>query len=387
MPPEGDTNPGAGIRLVAGGDVMLGEHPLTVGWGLGTRLRRVGAPYPFAHLRELMAGADLAVANLECSLADRPRGAPYDACQCLGPAAGVASLVAAGFRTVSVANNHVLQHGPDVFRATLAALRRAGVEPVGEAAGAAAEPDAGHLRCRPVDREAGGVPLRLLAYSLRPRQHFTEPPLYAEPTAASLLADVRAGHAAGRTVVVSLHWGDEFVARPSPAQVALGRRLVDEGATLVLGHHPHVLQGWERRGDGLIAYSLGNLAFDMLWQEPLRRSALLEVRLAPGKVLDAVWHPLWIGADFQPRPAPPAEVAAITGFLARAAAELAARPEADAAAEAAEAAYRAEVARALQTHRRASHLFFARNLWRYRPRVLAAILDKAFLRRTGRLRD
>jgi poly-gamma-glutamate synthesis protein (capsule biosynthesis protein) len=63
-------------------------------------------------------------------------------------------------------------------------------------------------------------------------------------------------------VVVSVHWGTEFEAHPAPGQIEAAHLLVDAGADLVLGHHPHVLQDIERYHGGVIAYSLGNFVFD-----------------------------------------------------------------------------------------------------------------------------
>ena len=60
---------------------------------------------------------------------------------------------------------------------------------------------------------------------------------------------------------MSLHWGIEKAFYPSPKQVALAHKLIDSGATIILGHHPHVIQGIENYKSGLIAYSLGNFQF------------------------------------------------------------------------------------------------------------------------------
>jgi poly-gamma-glutamate synthesis protein (capsule biosynthesis protein) len=70
-------------------------------------------------------------------------------------------------------------------------------------------------------------------------------------------ADVAADH-----VIISFHWGIEYQHQPSSAQRRLARASIDAGADVVLGHHPHVLQGVERYKNGLIAYSLGNFVFD-----------------------------------------------------------------------------------------------------------------------------
>jgi poly-gamma-glutamate synthesis protein (capsule biosynthesis protein) len=71
----------------------------------------------------------------------------------------------------------------------------------------------------------------------------------------------RAGH---DLVIVVLHWGDEYEDAPQKWQVRAARAFVDAGADAVIAHHPHVLQGIERYGDGLIAYSIGNFVFDNL---------------------------------------------------------------------------------------------------------------------------
>jgi poly-gamma-glutamate capsule biosynthesis protein CapA/YwtB (metallophosphatase superfamily) len=77
-----------------------------------------------------------------------------------------------------------------------------------------------------------------------------------------ILEDVRAVRQQVDLVVVSLHWGVEYVDQPSKAQREMAHRLIDEGVDLILGHHPHWLQGLEVYHDKLIAYSLGNFIFD-----------------------------------------------------------------------------------------------------------------------------
>jgi poly-gamma-glutamate synthesis protein (capsule biosynthesis protein) len=74
---------------------------------------------------------------------------------------------------------------------------------------------------------------------------------------------VRAARAQADAVIVALHSGVEYTDAPQPEQQQLARAAIDAGAALVLGHHPHALQGWEYYGAGLIAYSLGNFVFDL----------------------------------------------------------------------------------------------------------------------------
>ena len=100
--------------------------------------------------------------------------------------------------------------------------------------------------------------------------------------------------------MVSVHWGEEFIQEPAPSEIRLARRLVDAGATLVIGHHPHVLRGIERYGDGCIVYSLGNFVCDMVWDDTLRTSMVFECELTPAGVRDVRLVPVFINDDFQP---------------------------------------------------------------------------------------
>ena len=79
------------------------------------------------------------------------------------------------------------------------------------------------------------------------------------PGELELLERIRALTQRCDLVVVLLHWGHEFHRYPTPHQTDLCRKMIDAGAGIVVGHHPHVQQGIEARGDGLISYSLGNL--------------------------------------------------------------------------------------------------------------------------------
>ena len=110
---------------------------------------------------------------------------------------------------------------------------------------------------------------------------------------------VRAAHAAADWVVVQVHWGTERANCPDAGQRRLATLLTDAGADLIIGHHPHVLQGIERRGETLIAYSLGNF----VWyhdRSPSNLTGVLEVELpaldGPGWRL----HPAVIGDDGSP---------------------------------------------------------------------------------------
>jgi poly-gamma-glutamate synthesis protein (capsule biosynthesis protein) len=123
----------------------------------------------------------------------------------------------------------------------------------------------------------------------------------------SLRADIAALRARGDVdlVAVSFHWGEEFETEPNAYQRKYARMAVDAGADLVLGHHPHVLQGLERYKDGIILYSLGNAVFDMdpdatydalaailrLGRDSAGRARVQALELLPLRIARGSWAP------------------------------------------------------------------------------------------------
>lgn len=262
------------ISVAAVGDLMLGDSPICVGFGFHSRYtddQSVDAV--FQDVRPLLADTDLAFGNLETVLS--LHGCIPDdwhSTQLRGHPSYARALRRAGFSVVSVANNHAVQHGHQAFYETLDVLRSANILFCGLRGSA---PWASH----PLIIE-GNERVGVLGYSLRPRQYRFDTPPYAEGTANDIIADVARLSAHVDHVLVSLHWGEEFVKSPSDQEVLLGRAVVDAGASLVLGHHPHVVRPVERYKSGLIAYSLGNFVSDMLWQPQLCEGLLLRCHLS-----------------------------------------------------------------------------------------------------------
>ena len=116
------------------------------------------------------------------------------------------------------------------------------------------------------------------------------------------MTSARAAVREADVVVVSLHWGIEYTEQPTEEQKRLARRLIDAGASLVLGHHPHTVQPVERYHGGLIAYSLGNFVFDSS-RERGHRGIILRCELRKHAVGEHSAQPITIH-DCQPLPLP-----------------------------------------------------------------------------------
>lgn len=346
------------VRFGAVGDLTFGDHPMCVGFGAYSRFRREEPLFPFRAALPALQRAELLFGNLECAHSPlNLRQRDYHSAQMRGEPRILEALPQAGFKVVNLANNHSMQHGNEAFLDTVAMLERSGVG----CCGLAADPQA--TRSQPLLVCHNGLSIGFLGYSLRPRQYFDHLPLYAEGHHDSMLLDVVELRRKADIVIVSVHWGEEFIQKPAPHEIKLARELVDAGATLILGHHPHVLRGIERYGNGCIVYSLGNFVCDMVWHDALRTSLIFQCELTANGVRDIRLVPVFINDDFQPTPLSGPAAARVLQDLARMTEKLSTAPVTDGAA--ANAAYTEQADTVLRHIRAKSHRFFLANFWRY----------------------
>jgi poly-gamma-glutamate synthesis protein (capsule biosynthesis protein) len=205
----------------------------------------------------LISRADIAIVNLEgpvrISRAPIPKSGPSLQMDNSAPAV----LERIGFNVVSLANNHIMDYGPQGLHRTIESCHEKELLVCG------AGKDANEAMKPVVTTVAGGIRLAILSFceqefgiadlGLPGTSWISHPLALQQVNGAAETADV---------VIVIAHGGVEEVPfSPIQRQVQL-RRFIDAGATLVVGHHPHVPQGWERYEKGMIFYSLGNLLFD-----------------------------------------------------------------------------------------------------------------------------
>lgn len=292
------------VTLIAGGDVMLDR---TIGEGIA----REGNGYPFAFVADLLRAPDIAFVNLELPLTERGEPAQKNFVF-RGTPASAGSLTDAGIDIVSLANNHATDYGFVGLQDTWAALDAVSVAHVGTGENVT------NART-PRVLEVNGMRIAFLAYANTPvegtgwdladYQATADAPGIAWLTPEAVAEDVFAARQTADVVVVSMHTGFEYSDTPNQLQVASAHAAIDAGATLVLGHHPHVLQGIETYNGGLIIYSLGNFVFDFDYLDysfaglPSSLSALLQVTLTREGVAECSVVLLRIAEeDGRPRP-------------------------------------------------------------------------------------
>ena len=274
---------------------------------MGYELRPSGGDTPFSAISGLLNRADLSLVNLETPLSDHDPTAlfrfplPARNLRFRAPTTSAQQLADSGIDVAVLANNHAEDCGRDGVEHTIKALNDVGVLPVGGAAKPPLDPGA------TVWLQRAGLQVAVIAATTR-RNRGTPHPGEWIPVAFGRTGDLlrelpvqvqSATEQGADIVIVSLHWGLEFAPHPNGAQRTLARALVDAGASVVLGHHAHVLQPVEAYGDGLILYNMGNLIFDLLTIEG-RRTALFQITFTPdaatGRWLPSqlIAHPLLI---------------------------------------------------------------------------------------------
>ena len=238
------------ITIAAVGDLMLGGR-------VEPFLKESGPDYPFTNVMPFLSRADVVVGNLESSISTRGTAVENKKFTLrAGPIAALA-LKNAGIRVVSLANNHSMDFGPLALKDTLGVLDQHEILYTG------AGMDLDDART-PAVLKIKGKTIVFLSYSLTfPLEFFASAsrPGTAPGFAEYVKSDIEKARPTADLVVVSFHWGAELMTAAKDYQVELGRKAIDWGADLVLGHHPHVLQELEVYQGRLIAYSLGNFVF------------------------------------------------------------------------------------------------------------------------------
>lgn len=281
------------VTIMAVGDIMLGDLPTCYGFGVGSMIEKYGPAFPFEHCAAILNQADIACGNLETVISSFNRETDSFARTVLrAQPIAVEGLAGAGFKVLTLANNHIMQHGKKALEETIELLHSKGMKITG------LEIPENKIENHVVFN-IRDVAISFLGYNQRPQQYFLDPPLYVDFNLDKIRDDIAAARKQSDWVVVSVHWGEEFVNRPSKQQIDWAHRIVDFGADIILGHHSHQLQGVENYKGKIIAYSLGNFIFDM-WQKRLQETMILKIDITPGSKLEYEILPAIINSKYQP---------------------------------------------------------------------------------------
>lgn len=282
------------LKFCAVGDLSLADS-------VEAKLIEHGADFTFSRIKNTLSGHDVVFANLENVFTDTSEGRQSQAHLLKSRPSSIKAIHNANFNVVAMANNHVLDYGKQAIVDTKKSLDAYNIKYTG------AGTDLASAR-EPAIIEAQGIRLGFLAYAMKGiHSAGQEQPGAAVIDREQIAEDIAKLKPEVDHVIISLHYGLEFIDYPSPEFRETCLLIADLGASLLIGHHPHVINGLEKRAGSLIAYSLGNFIFDnriMDYKtEKTSRGLVLNCTFDKKRLVDFEIVPTLINNDYQPEPA------------------------------------------------------------------------------------
>ncbi len=256
-----------GTSLLFTGDIMLDR-------GVAVWLKKEGVFYPFREISQLLRGVDILGGNLEGPIVEERIQFSRHSLTFNFDSAVVEALSQAKFNLMNLANNHTLNRGRSGLEQTQSFLEAAGISWVGDPA-----------RCERLANFFEEEKVAFLAFDQTLSLSCSDEEIEGMIKEVKELSQLK-------YLVVLFHWGQEYCLKNSSRQQELAHRVIEAGADLVIGSHPHVVQNIEKYQGRLIFYSLGNFIFDQYFSEETQQELVLGVELSPKEVIFHLF-PVW----------------------------------------------------------------------------------------------
>lgn len=247
------------------GDINLTDWIFNVGFGIGTNISKGLDPLQYLDRQD----NDIWIGNFE---------------GVASPTSANKGIYAKAFRIepntlknlkhmdfYGLANNHAMEHGPEAYKETVDALKSYGSKVFGQSA------------CKTIQFEHNGMKLCVTGVCIRIEESKYTPLYWYNPEYKEIEDEIST-LPADAFKILYIHWGNEYINRPSASQKKFAHWLIDAGFDLIIGMHPHVLQGYEDYKGKRIYYSLGNCVFDMP-SEQCKIGALVGLDFKEGKAV------------------------------------------------------------------------------------------------------
>lgn len=282
------------ISVIAVGDILFDRQ-------VGSLIDSKGPDEPFRYVASILSDGDIAIANLECPLSTKGAKLTQKDVTFRGRTSAAIGIKNSGIDVVSLANNHALDCGPEALEDTISLLDKHGIGHSGAGMNINEAVKATYFQAG----EKKDVTVAFLAFTpLIPagfypgKQRAGIAP--ARPNIELVTNAIKEARKKADFVFCSFHWGVEYEDYPVQNQIDLGRLSIDSGADLVLGHHPHVIQGIELYKGKLIIYSLGDFIFDH-FSRKTGEAFILKCNVSQEKTLSATMIPVYLTSYGQPR--------------------------------------------------------------------------------------
>jgi len=242
------------VTVVAVGDMMLGRFVEELSL-------RHGFDYPFASSSDIFSDAEIIFANFEGAIPSKHKKTPSYNYKLSVPKEAVVAVHQSGINVVSLSNNHTEDFGLEEYKNTISVLNNAGIATVGKNSDYVYEKNGTRIRFMGWNDTFARLPL----------SDFTE--------------GVRASKNDGEFLIASVHFGEEYKTTSNARQKEVAHALVNAGADVVIGTHPHVVEEMEIYHGKPIFYSLGNFVFDQYFSEETQRGLAVKITIQEGVVV------------------------------------------------------------------------------------------------------
>ncbi len=280
------------LKIACVGDTMCGDSFNLLGCGVASSIDKYGSDFLPADIVNIFSSHDIVLCNVESVLSDIGRKEnSLRSLSMRGRPQTATHLAKWGITAAHVANNHILEQGLDAAVDTVNQLQKAGIKIVGGGKDGRFQPGIEAVRMN-----IGGQPVAIIGACLHNGSYAFRSKL------GEVLQIIKTEADEDNLVIVSIHWGDELIDRPSIRQKQTAKQFINAGALLVIGHHPHVVQGINASDNALIAYSLGNFIFDGHC-EATAWSIILSVTILDKNVIKWEAIPIISDKDYRPFPA------------------------------------------------------------------------------------
>ncbi len=244
------------------GDIMLDR-------GVEDLIKQNSIYYPFQKISNFLRGIDIVFGNLEGPVVNNPPEFPDDSLKFAFNPEVIKGASWCNFNLFSLANNHTLDMGKKGLEETKEWLKKYGINFIGSPLSGSSDK---------LDSFFSTDNIIFLAFNqIFPFMIREEEIIKTIKTVKSLNPD--------NFLIVSLHWGEEYKLINSPAQQSLAHQIIEAGADLIIGHHPHVVQNIEKYQGKLIFYSLGNFIFDQYFSPDTQQGLAVGLEIYPDRLV------------------------------------------------------------------------------------------------------
>jgi poly-gamma-glutamate capsule biosynthesis protein CapA/YwtB (metallophosphatase superfamily) len=257
------------VTLMLVGDIMLGR---TVNI---RSLEKNDPTYPFLKVADKLRGEDIVFANLESPIVEKCPRIESGFTFCADPRM-VEGLVFSGVDVVNLANNHTSNFGEQGLEDTKRILSQKSIKWVGE---------------RNFETlEKNGIKFGFLGFDL-----------FDNDLLQSYLDFIEESDKKVDVLVVGVHWGREYTPKATVMQEQEAKRMIDAGADVIAGHHPHWVQNTKYVNGKPVFFSLGNFVFDQMWSEETKKGLAVQITYEGKDIVDQKNFPVYTAEWAQPQ--------------------------------------------------------------------------------------